>query len=216
MAEMGVQNRNEDLVKRRSEQILSVARVIFAKNGYRRTTIDDIANALSVGKGTIYRYFKDKKSLFLAVFGQGIAQLHETFAQKVHPITDPPLKVETAVKTYFEFFDNNKDLIEIMMQVRSEFKEEHRRGFMTSYKDYIVRIQDNLRAGVEKGIFRDMDVEKTADAMSATLQGVLQSYYVRELEGDGEKQQGETLAEKAEAVTALILNGLIKNNEEQS
>ena len=55
-------NKMMPLVKRREQQILSAAQTIFAHNGYRRTKIDDITEHLSVGKGTIYRYFKDKKS----------------------------------------------------------------------------------------------------------------------------------------------------------
>ena len=50
------------LAQRRSEQILAAALEVFAKNGYRRTTIDDIAGKLNVGKGTIYRYFQSIRS----------------------------------------------------------------------------------------------------------------------------------------------------------
>ncbi|MBW8000948.1 MAG: TetR/AcrR family transcriptional regulator [Planctomycetes bacterium] len=205
------ENRKNDLVLRRKEQILAAAMPIFAKYGFARTKIDQIANDLNVGKGTIYRYFKDKKSLFIAVFEQGCMEMHQTFAKNVHPITDPPVKVAAAVKTYFQYFDNNRDFIEIMMQVRSEFKEEHRRIFMQSYSDYIVRIQDNLRNGVKSGVFRDMDVEKTADTISATLQGVLQSFYVRKIEDDSDQnEKTESLTDRTDAVTQLLLHGLTK------
>jgi len=205
------EDKKDDLVQRRKEQILVAAMPIFAKYGFARTKIDQIADALNIGKGTIYRYFKDKKALFIAVFEQGCKQIHEHFAKNVHPITDPPAKIAAAVKTYFEYFDNNRDFIEIMMQVRSEFKEEHRRIFMQSYSDYIVRIQDNLRNGVKSGVFREMDVEKTADTISATLQGVLQSFYVRKIEDGSEpNEKVESLADRIDAVTQLILNGLTK------
>ncbi len=224
-----MQDKKAQLVQRRKNEILAAAKRIFAQNGFRCTKIDQIAEELSVGKGTIYRYFKDKKSLFLAVFEQGMARLQESFRANVHPITNPKNKVSAAVRTYFEFFDNDRELIEILMQVRSEFKDDYRRIFLALYSDYIVRIQENLSVGVKTGVFRELDVEKTAEAISATLQGVLQSFYVREfgtetmppntekeLSADSDcpkaAKRKELLTDRIEVVAALLLEGLLKRD----
>ena len=207
-----IEDKKAQLVHRREEEILAAAKRIFAQKGFRRTKIDQLAEELNVGKGTIYRYFKDKKSLFLAVFEQGMARLSQTIKDNVAPITDPQIKVATAVRTYFEFFENDRQLIEILMQVRSEFKDDYRRVFLTLYSDYIVRIQENLRNGVKMGVFRELDVEKTAEAMSAALQGVLQGFYIREFGQEIETSNPEKLTNRTEAVTALLLEGLLKRN----
>jgi len=206
------EDKKAQLVHHREEEILAAAKRIFAQNGFRRTKIDQIAEELNVGKGTIYRYFKDKKSLFLAVFEQGMASLSQTIKDNVAPITDPQIKVAAAVRTYFEFFENDRQLIEILMQVRSEFKDDYRRVFLALYSDYIIRIQENLRNGVKIGVFRELDVEKTAEAMSAALQGVLQGFYIREFGQEIETSNPEKLTNRTEAVTALLLEGLLKRN----
>ena len=236
-----IQNKKAELIQRRKDQILAAAKRIFAQNGFRRTKIDQIAEGLSVGKGTVYRYFKDKKSLFLAVFEQGMNRLRKSFRANVEPIQDPRRKIAAAVRTYFQFFENDTELIEILMQVRSEFKDDYRRVFVALYSDYIVKIEENLRKGVKIGVFRQMNVEKTAEAISATLQGVLQSFYVRELGPEiktvpgvekeaptdsdfikadevqlGSGQQRELLTDRTEAVTALLLEGLLKRDSEDS
>ena len=236
-------DKKAELIERRRRQILSAATGIFARKGFARTTIDDIAAALSIGKGTIYRYFKDKRSLFLAVYESGMQQLNHSFEQNVHPITAPQLRISKAVKTYFEFFDTHPDMIEIMMQIRSEFKDYYRKNFLEMYSDYIVRIQQTLRNGIEMGIFNEMDVEKTADTISATLHGVLQGFYIREFstaksdsqnttnspnnavllnktdfpnETDSQNETNlpnekkESLSDRTDAVTALLLSGLLK------
>lgn len=52
----------------RREQIVSAAVSLFSHRGYFRTTIEDISNQINVGKGLIYRYFKDKNDvLFYAL-----------------------------------------------------------------------------------------------------------------------------------------------------
>lgn len=233
------QDKKAQLVHRRKEQILAAAKHIFARNGFRRTKIDQIAAAINVGKGTIYRYFKDKKSLFLAVFEQTIAQFRQAIKANVEPIADPQRKIAAAVRTYFEFFENDRELIEIHVQAMSEFKDDYRRVYLTLYSDYLLKIQENLRAGVKIGVFRELDVEKTAEAISASLQGVLQSFfYVREfgpetVGTDTEKavppeldyaknseavqcpgRRRESLTDRTEAVTTLLLEGLLKRNNE--
>lgn len=212
----GIKNeKREQLVERREEQILAAAKTIFAQKGFRRTKVEDIADELKIGKGTIYRYFEDKKSLFLAVFKQGMSELRRAFKENVEPVTDPRLKFKTAIRTYFSFFDNNRELVEINMQVRSEFKEEYRQVHMAMYGEYIVKIQNNIRNGMKTGLFRDVDVEKTAETISATLHGVLQGFYIREFEQhNNSENKRETLMDRAEAVTSLLLDGLSQKNGE--
>ncbi len=199
------------LIAQRKVQILAAAKPIFAKNGYRRTKIDEIAEALNIGKGTIYRYFADKKSLFRAVFEQGMAQLYQTIVSNVEKTNSPPEKFRMAVTSYFSFFDKNRDMIEIMMQIRSEFKAEYQQVYRDLYSHYIVNVQENIRNGVKMGIFRDMDVERTAEAYSGMLYGVLQGFYLRQF--DTESENAETLTNKADSVLALLLNGILKRNE---
>lgn len=47
--------------------ILKSARELFAKFGYRKTTMEDIAQALRKGKSSLYYYFKNKEEIFQAV-----------------------------------------------------------------------------------------------------------------------------------------------------
>jgi len=139
----------------------------------------------------------------------------------VEPVTDPAQKIAAAVKNYFEFFDNDPEFIEIQMQARSEFKNEFKQLYVALYSDYIVKIQENLQRGIKMGIFRqDMDVEKTAETISATLQGVLQSFYIRVFEmkkQSSEKsilgRKKQLLSDRTEAVTALLLEGVLKRED---
>ncbi len=225
----GADSKNTELIERRREEIITVAKRIFAKKGFRRTTIDQISDELKVGKGTIYRYFANKKALFLGVFEHGMLKLYNVMMSNVETVPDPRKRIAAAVKTYFTFFEKDIEFIEIMMQVRSEFKDDYKRVFIELYKDYIVRIQNNLRNGIEMGLFRrELDVERTAEAMTATLHGILQSFYLRGFASESAAVQTgaenisqsslepagrEVLTDRTEAVTELLLNGILKRNE---
>jgi AcrR family transcriptional regulator len=49
--------------ERRRAQIVATAVRLFSEHGYFQTTIEDIANAIPVSKGLVYKYFKDKDAL---------------------------------------------------------------------------------------------------------------------------------------------------------
>jgi AcrR family transcriptional regulator len=57
--------------------ILEAALDLFRQRGYRRTSMEDIANAAKVAKGTLYIYFKSKDELFEALARQLAAKVEE-------------------------------------------------------------------------------------------------------------------------------------------
>ena len=55
----------KDPGRRNREMILDAAIKLFSEQGYENTKISDITEALHMGKGTFYVYFKNKKELFM-------------------------------------------------------------------------------------------------------------------------------------------------------
>jgi len=53
----------QTVAERRREQIVDAAVRLFSERGYFQTTIEDVAGAVPISKGLIYRYFKDKNDL---------------------------------------------------------------------------------------------------------------------------------------------------------
>lgn len=53
----------QTVAERRRAQIVETAIRLFSENGYFQTTTEDIANAIPVSKGLVYKYFKDKNDL---------------------------------------------------------------------------------------------------------------------------------------------------------
>ena len=56
----------------RETKILDVAGDMLLRHGYRRVTIDDVAGAAGIGKGTVYLHWKTREELFGAVFAREI------------------------------------------------------------------------------------------------------------------------------------------------
>lgn len=71
----------------RREQILAVARDVFARRGYHQTTIDDIVGHAGVARGTFYLYFDDKRAVFAELIDRFALQLSQAIRRIV---TDDP------------------------------------------------------------------------------------------------------------------------------
>jgi TetR/AcrR family fatty acid metabolism transcriptional regulator len=60
----------QERIDRRRAQILAAASRVFARQGFHRTTVRDVAREAGVADGTIYLYFASKQELLLALLGQ--------------------------------------------------------------------------------------------------------------------------------------------------
>ena len=63
--------------RERADRILDAATELLRRHGYRRVTIDDVAAAAGVGKGTVYLHWKTREALFWAALQRETARLLE-------------------------------------------------------------------------------------------------------------------------------------------
>ncbi len=70
---------------RRREAILRAATELFIAYGYKKTTVDDVAAAAGVAKGTVYLYYQNKAELFV----HAIALQKQQYLEEMAPVFDP-------------------------------------------------------------------------------------------------------------------------------
>ncbi len=68
---MGTAARKEREKQKRREEILAAARDLFYEKGYQNTTVEEIAEAAEISKGTVYLYFASKDELYVSVILEG-------------------------------------------------------------------------------------------------------------------------------------------------
>src|SRR5205809_668753 len=61
------------LAESRREQILAAATELFAREGFAQTDLQQVADALGIGKGTVYRYFPSKRARWRPMYDGLIA-----------------------------------------------------------------------------------------------------------------------------------------------
>jgi AcrR family transcriptional regulator len=74
----------------KAARILDAAEALLVRFGYRRTTVDDVARAAGVGKGTVYLYWPSKMELVATVLTR---QSAEMLAEQLAVVRADPAEV---------------------------------------------------------------------------------------------------------------------------
>ncbi len=77
--------------------IKAAARELFTRYGYSKTSLDDIAKAAHIGKGTIYYYFATKEDIFV----ETIHDHSEIFLEYLQAQVDQETTLEGKLTVYF-------------------------------------------------------------------------------------------------------------------
>jgi len=182
-------NTKRDAVR---ENILAIAQEIFSKYGYKKTTLDDIANAVRKGKSSLYYYFNSKEDLFQEVIQKEADILREELSKVLVKDIDPAEKLRdyilTKISTYRQlanFYDaiqNDTTAVEFIDNIKSQYDKEEirmmkrillegaRRGKFT-IKDFslaaigITTAIRGLEMPLSAGEFKTSDIEQSVDAI---------------------------------------------------
>jgi len=119
----------------RRSQILEAARVTVARHGLAKTTVDHIARAAKVAKGTIYLYYRSKDAIVRDALDEGLAALE---AATVPAITAPGT-VEERLHRFLSgmlgHFDRERDFVELcQLELGADMRRHARQTFGRIYE----------------------------------------------------------------------------------
>ena len=197
--------RDPQLAVRRCEQILAAASSIFAAQGYRQTDVQVIADALGIGKGTIYRYFPSKEELFLAAVDRGMRQLQEEVREATEPLEDPLDQIAAAVRAYLAFFDRHGEFVELLIQERAEFKDRKKPTYFEYQEASVDRWRNLYTELINQRRARSVPVDRILDVMSDTLYGAI---FTNAFAG-----RRKSFEVQAEDILDIVFHGILSEQE---
>jgi AcrR family transcriptional regulator len=186
----------------KQEHILNAAKPLFARFGLRKTTIDDIAQAAGLGKGTIYLYFTSKEDIFQAVVRDECDDFHARLREKMALETD----VEGRLRLFvIERFRHIHGLVSTHGMSREVFHDMQRTAVFARLHEELVELErqvlvEIVEAGIAAGVFRRLNATCAALAISSAIQALEAPWY-----RDGMELP---LEDKAATLVELFINGL--------
>jgi AcrR family transcriptional regulator len=199
----------EQLAEARRRQIIEAAANVFAEKGFHRTTTKEIAEAAGVSEGTIYNYFQSKEDLLLGMVNTLVTESIQSILD--HPPSDDPRVILAAIyRDRLALLERRGALIHALFP-QVFINEQLRHQFLSkTIQPLIRRIEEQITAKAERGLFRPVNVAVVTRAMM----GFLLVYLVLGLAGKDPVLLNTPHDEIVEEVVSLFLDGLRVRPEE--
>jgi AcrR family transcriptional regulator len=171
-----LKTKKEVVTEFRTSGILEAARKVFASKGFNDATVDDIASAAGVAKGTVYLYYGSKRDIYFAALKFGIEQMYSMLQEELSKVSTPAEKLRRLIAVKLEYFDDNRDFFKIYYSelgnicihpgtIDSQFK--------ALYEQQAKVVEAILREGARKKVIRPVRAEQAAFAISDIIRGVV-------------------------------------------
>ena len=185
----------------RCSQILVAARKVFARKGFGGATMDDIAAAAGVAKGTLYLYFKSKRDVYLRTIRHGRAELLKQVMEDVGAEAGLRDKIRVFIRTRVRYAEAHRDFYKIYL---TEFDNiihgAASTGFRELYAKHAQVMEKALLEGMERGEIRPVK----ADVAAFAIQDMTRSLITRRLLGWSKSDAEEDI----DFLCDLIWNGI--------
>lgn len=203
---MGIQDRKERDFRRREQEILAAALKLSQSDQWQSVTIEEIAQAAEIGKGTVYKHFASKDEIYAVLamdFHRGVLEALEAL-----PASKFEQKVRAVVRAFWERYQAGKDYQRVVQYCeRRDFRRsvsaETRKRFEELDKRFAHITSSLLEAGIGEGLLPRRPSHLLMFGANAALYGGLQLGWSGCMDGrDSEKFLAE--------LTEFILRGWIQ------
>ncbi len=158
----------------RETRILDAAADLLLRHGYRRVTIDDIAQGAGVGKGTVYLHWKTREALFAAVFEREVQQAIDSLVRSLHADLDGFL-LHRLARAYFLAI-TERPLLRGFLLGDADLLGRLARHDASREKRHEILSQEYSELLAEHGLLHpSLTVESAVDGFLATFEGFLRA-----------------------------------------
>jgi AcrR family transcriptional regulator len=166
-------NKTDVVTDFRRAQVIDAARERFSKHGLAGTTMDGIAQAAGVAKGTVYLYYKSKEDIFRQILEEDLAHLQD----ETVPLISGPGTIEDKLRRFFlgalGFFDRKKDFCEhAIFEMGAEVRKKALQRFEVVFRAQVEAWQTLLADAQRDGQIDVLDPHATATIIVGAASGM--------------------------------------------
>ena len=187
------------------DRILQSALDEFSEKGFHATTIDSIAERAGMAKGTVYRYFKTKESLFNALKEDTIGEFVELARQDLSRENDVLRIIESVIRMYLSFFEKNSAFFKVIVQEHKDFGREFSEKFINELILALPGLKRRCWKASRTGRLKQMNYFTVFFGIIGFLNGIIQKWLHDGAEG--------SLLNEIDTVKEVLFYGFVDRSE---
>jgi len=183
------------------ERILEVTEDVLRRFGLAKATVVDVARALDVSHGSVYRHFPSKASLREAVAKRWLERVSAPLAEIAESPTPAPARLDKWLRALFDAKQKRVAEDPEMFATYQSLAREACKVVKAHKASLIDQVAQILSDGVRQGVFEVSDVKVTAQAVFDAT-----SRFHHPAHSD--EWRDPQLAARIDALLALLIKGL--------
>lgn len=146
-------NLRERKAAKKKEDILRSANSVISRQGFHKTTMEDIAAELLMTKGSLYYYFKNKEELLFNCHDLILSGAMELLENIYQENISSKEKMEKAIKVHLDIAIQEKEIFNLIVKPEQIFSEENIEDIVKKRDAYAGLFDKIIAQGAERGEF---------------------------------------------------------------
>ncbi len=142
--------------------ILEAAVKSFARTGYHRTRISDIASEAGVADGTVYIYFENKEDILISLFQTMMKDFVDGLYSELESCREADDKLKTVIRYHLTTLANKPDQAKVTQIELRQIDHAINQGISKPLMSYFQLIEEVIEEGKKQHLYRQNLNTRTA------------------------------------------------------
>lgn len=142
----------------REAELHAAATRLFRERGYHATSMQDIAEALGMNRGSLYHYIRGKDELLWAILNRALDLLEARVLPVLEADVPPTRRLAGAIREHLQVAADHADELSLIQIELRSLTPERRRELVDRRDAYENRWRAVIEAGIGGGSLRPFDV----------------------------------------------------------
>ncbi len=192
------------MAKRTGEKyyaILEAALNAFARFGFHRTRISDIAGEAGVADGTVYIYFEKKEDILISLFQEMMSEFVEGLRSRLKECRNCNEKLATLINYHLETLGSRPEQARVTQIELRQIDQTINEGISQPLLNYFKVIEEVIAEGQKEGLYRsDLNIRTARKVIFGAVDEVVTCWAM--------SRKSYNLASLAAPVYDLLVKGL--------
>ena len=183
--------------------IFASALGVFARYGFKKTTVQDIADPLGMTKGNLYRYARNKRDLYEKTVRWALVRWQDNVRRATAGQSRVEDQFRVMCRSAVSYLATDPDLRQVLAADPDIFPMfAGRDPYGDINRASVDMIKAILKRGIQRGRFRPVDVDITAETIFGIYKMLIIRAYIRD--------EGQRLEQMFEQALELMSHGLLE------
>jgi AcrR family transcriptional regulator len=185
-------------------KIFAEAVRIFREKGYHATSVQDIADAVGLQKGSLYHYISSKEELLFKIFARSTGALTHQLEAIIASSDSPTQKLRCAIEAHLTALCEQLDIYTVYLSERRALSGRTQARVHAEGEQHARLLEQIIKEGITTKDFRAVDTKMTAHAILGMCNWLYQWY-----SPEGRLKPHEI----AEIFSDLVIGGLARGRK---